>query len=552
MRGGGRGEHEVVPAVRQRQRAEQLRACRPSAAAGRPRRPPASPAGRDAGGEADLGGPQRPLGDRRGGGPGRQRRPQPQPVGPGDRAAADRAPDRAVPAGAAGPAAGSGTDRNVSGAAGTARHSCGGQRLGVLPGQDRAVQAGPADLADRGVDRVGAGRDAPPRPPPRAGLRAAPRPAPPASSGPTRPRRPARSRRAARRRRPSSWTKPTISASASGRSTGPGGGSTTRPLVPPDQSAAAVAPRAAATAPAARPRPPASRSSRRRRRARSPPARPAAIARARSRGRAAARRRVRTAPPPARASGPRPWSASSRYPNTRAMAGSAAAATASAKQRSVRPGQAERGRQVPEAGVPGPLGERGDLRGHRRGALIRPVEGPLGGGRLGRRHEGPVHLAVTDRQQVLALVARAVTTGAAARAPGGRPAAGPRRASAAPPRAAGTGQMPVRPDGTGGPVRRCRCQVHSITHTAGSDSMPFTRTRTGRTVPAGPAGGENENDVPAGPMLTSPGPGDAAVPVSAAGADEHLRGAGDEACSGHGERGRPGQHRAAGGSGGFT
>ncbi len=45
--------------------------------------------------------------------------------------------------------------------------------------------------------------------------------------------------------------------------------------------------------------------------------------------------------------------------------------------------------------------------------------------------------------------------------------------------------------------------------------MPCTRTRTGKTVPAGPAGGEKENDVPDGVTLTSPGPGVAVVPVSA-------------------------------------
>ena len=37
--------------------------------------------------------------------------------------------------------------------------------------------------------------------------------------------------------------------------------------------------------------------------------------------------------------------------------------------------------------------------------------------------------------------------------------------------------------------------------------MPLTRTRTGRTVPAGPAGGEKVNEVPDGSTLTSPVPG---------------------------------------------
>src|SRR5262249_11112101 len=48
-----------------------------------------------------------------------------------------------------------------------------------------------------------------------------------------------------------------------------------------------------------------------------------------------------------------------------------------------------------------------------------------------------------------------------------------------------------------------------------SDSTPFTRTRTGTTVPAGPGGGEKVTAVPASPTLNWPGPGDAAVSVRA-------------------------------------
>src|SRR5207302_7460185 len=85
-----------------------------------------------------------------------------------------------------------------------------------------------------------------------------------------------------------------------------------------------------------------------------------------------------------------------------------------------------------------------------------------------------------------------------------------------------------RPAGADGPVlpgrpnRRGPCRrrpsprrAHSLTHTAGSDSTPFTRTRTGKTAPACPAGGEKENDVPDGATLTWPGPGDAAACASA-------------------------------------
>ena len=71
-------------------------------------------------------------------------------------------------------------------------------------------------------------------------------------------------------------------------------------------------------------------------------------------------------------------------------------------------------------------------------------------------------------------------------------------------------------------MRYRRGDVHSVTHRAGSDSTPCTRTRTGAVIPAGPAGGENEKNVPDGSMMTSPGAGAAAVSVSATGADQDL------------------------------
>ena len=80
--------------------------------------------------------------------------------------------------------------------------------------------------------------------------------------------------------------------------------------------------------------------------------------------------------------------------------------------------------------------------------------------------------------------------------------------------------------------------------------MPLTRTRTGAAVPAGPGGGENEKSVPDGSMLTSPGAGAADGLRQRRGADEHLRGARDEACTVHGERGR--SRPAPGPPAGFT
>jgi hypothetical protein len=176
------------------------------------------------------------------------------------------------------------------------------------------------------------------------------------------------------------------------------------------------------------------------------------------------------------------------------------------EQGRVGPRQAERGDQVLEAGITGSFGERRELRGHRRRALIRAVEGLLRVGHLGWRREGPVYLAVTDRQLRIAVGARLRP-----QVPQPEHPAGGSQPDLGEPAWLGRDSA-----GAGVCLRPCRCRVHGLTHTAGSDSTPFTRTRTGRTVPAVPGGGEKENEPPAGPILTSPGAGDAVVSVSAA------------------------------------
>ena len=110
------------------------------------------------------------------------------------------------------------TDRNVSGAAGTAAHSSARQGLGALPGEDRAVQARAAGLADRGGNGSPRGSASAAASTATRLLPAAPRPARQASSGPILARRRARSRWAARHRRPGRavCTKPTISSSCLG------------------------------------------------------------------------------------------------------------------------------------------------------------------------------------------------------------------------------------------------------------------------------------------------------------------------------------------------
>ena len=318
MRGGGRGEHEVGPRVRERQRAQQLRR------AGH-QEPPADltdlavAGGRDARGD---GGSRRAAAPTRRPPRGRARPP----------ATTTAASVRAGRSARSGPNAGSSGTRRCRRAGRGFGHRQERQRrrgdgspqlrrqsLGVLPRQDRAVQPRAAGLAGRGGEphprraASAAASTATSRTPSRAAACAAsvvrPDPAAPTSSistgGPASPSR------------PSICTKPAISSSASGRSTGPAGGSTTRPLAPPDQSVAARrrrvlrgcfrSPRRALRAPAATARPPASRSTQAK--ASRPVTTGSGEQPSHERGARARRRldrRARTAPPRARASDRRP------------------------------------------------------------------------------------------------------------------------------------------------------------------------------------------------------------------------------------------------------
>src|ERR1700685_2293893 len=64
--------------------------------------------------------------------------------------------------------------------------------------------------------------------------------------------------------------------------------------------------------------------------------------------------------------------------------------------------------------------------------------------------------------------------------------------------------------------RRRLGRVHSVTHRAGSDSTPLTRTRSGTVLPAWPPGGTNEKEVPEGSTLNWPAAGTVAVLASGA------------------------------------